>query len=344
MPEDLRWGSVGDFRRAVEALGGKEPHFRRLARAWMGRAPWPDTGDGALPKKLREGLGGIRARLDALARPSALRQGEQGGASKMLMELSDGEAVETVLLPRDAVCVSSQVGCAVGCVFCMTGRFGLVRQLGSAEIVAQVAQARRLNPSLRKVDFMGMGEPAHNLRAVLEAVAFLGTYGEFAHKSLMVSSVGDPRLFSALESLGPGSVKPALALSLHSASDEGRRRLLPRAGRISIAEMVERAERYARSSGNPVQYEWVLLQGINDSPAQAEELAGLLKGRYAMVNLIPVNPVEGSGFCRPDRAQCMAFAGRLRDSGIVTKIRISAAQDIAGGCGQLRARARLASP
>ena len=108
----------------------------------------------------------------------------------------------------------------------------------------------------------------------------------------------------------------------------------------NFRHIVLRAERYARASGNPVQYEWVLMQGVNDSAAQASELARLLAGRYAMVNLIPVNPVEGSGFVRPGKEQCVAFAEALRASGIVTKIRISAAQDIAGGCGQLRAKVR----
>ena len=339
MDGEQPWRGLGDFRRAVQERGGKEMHFRRLARAWLGRGQWPAGSGEGLPARLVAALPGIRRALESLAVPTGVRQGTQDGASKLLMELSDGQCVETVLLPRDAVCVSSQVGCAVGCVFCMTGRSGLVRQLGSAEIVAQVAEARRRNPLLRKVDFMGMGEPAHNLRAVLEAVSFLGTYGEFAHKSLMVSSVGDPRLFDALEALPAGSVRPALALSLHCAFDEGRRALLPRAARMPVADIVLRAERYARASGNPVQYEWVLMQGVNDSAAQASELARLLAGRYAMVNLIPVNPVEGSGFVRPGKEQCVAFAEALRASGIVTKIRISAAQDIAGGCGQLRARA-----
>ncbi|EWS62053.1 putative dual-specificity RNA methyltransferase RlmN [Hydrogenophaga sp. T4] len=120
--------------------------------------------------------------------------------------------VETVLLPRDGVCVSTQIGCAVGCVFCMTGTTGLIRQVGSAEIVAQVALARSLRP-VKKVVFMGMGEPAHNLDNVLEAIDLLGTVGNIGHKNLVFSTVGDPRVFEALPR---GRVKPALALSLHT--------------------------------------------------------------------------------------------------------------------------------
>src|SRR6185295_5491837 len=166
--------------------------------------------------------------------------------------LADGQTVESVLLPRDGVCVSTQVGCAVGCLFCMTGRDGLLRQVGSAEIVAQVALARARRP-VRKVVFMGMGEPAHNLDNVLEAIDLLGTAGGIGHKSLVFSTVGDLRAF---ERLPQGRVKPALALSLHSTHAALRERLLPRAPRIAPDELVEHAEGYARASGYPLQVQW----------------------------------------------------------------------------------------
>jgi 23S rRNA (adenine2503-C2)-methyltransferase len=151
------------------------------------------------------------------------------------VELADGQMVESVLLPRDGLCVSSQVGCAVGCTFCMTGKSGLLRQLGSAEIVAQVVLARRIRP-VKKVVFMGMGEPAHNLDNVLEAIDFLGREGNIAHKNLVFSTVGDPRVFERLPAM---QVKPALALSLHTTRDDLRASLLPRAPRISPAELVD---------------------------------------------------------------------------------------------------------
>src|SRR5690606_18694098 len=137
-----------------------------------------------------------------------------------------------------------------GCVFCMTGQGGLARQLGSAEIVAQVALARRQRP-VRKVVFMGMGEPAHNLDNVLDAIDLLGTLGNLGHKNIVFSTVGDARVF---ERLPLGRVRPALALSLHTTRDELRARLLPRAPRLAVAELVERGERYARSTGYPIQY------------------------------------------------------------------------------------------
>jgi 23S rRNA (adenine2503-C2)-methyltransferase len=134
------------------------------------------------------------------------------GRRACLLDLADGQTVESVLLPRDGVCVSTQVGCAVGCRFCMTGRSGLLRQLGSAEIVAQVVLARRRR-KVAKVVFMGMGEPAHNMDNVLEAIELLGTAGGIGHKNLVFSTVGDRRVF---ERLPQGKVKPALALSLHT--------------------------------------------------------------------------------------------------------------------------------
>jgi 23S rRNA (adenine2503-C2)-methyltransferase len=160
---------------------------------------------------VREALPGIDAELDGLARVLSTHVAEDGSA-RLLVGLSDGQTVESVLLPRDGVCVSSQVGCAVGCQFCMTGQGGLVRQVTSGEIVAQVVLARRQRP-VKKVVFMGMGEPAHNLDNVLEAIELLGVEGNIAHKNLVFSTVGDPRVF---ERLPEGRVKPALALSLHS--------------------------------------------------------------------------------------------------------------------------------
>ena len=201
----------------------------------------------------------------------AMRRSWRAGASawehpgatvaRLLVELADGQMVESVLLPRGGLCVSTQVGCAVGCVFCMSGRDGLLRQLGSAEIVAQVVLARRRR-AVNKVVFMGMGEPAHNLDNVLEAIQLLGTQGNIGHKNLVFSTVGDLRVF---ERLPQETVKPALALSLHTTDAALRARLLPHAPQIAVEELVERAEAYARATGYPVQYQWTLLEGINDS-------------------------------------------------------------------------------
>ena len=239
-----------------------------------------------------------------------------------------------MLLPRGGLCVSSQVGCAVGCVFCMTGRGGLERQLGSAEIVAQVALARSLRP-VTKVVFMGMGEPAHNLDAVLEAIDLLGTGGGIGHKQLVFSTVGDRRVF---ERLPQGRVKPALALSLHSTDAALRARLLPRAPAIAPDELVALGDAYARATGYPMQVQWTLLDGINDSADEIEGLVRLLAGKYAVLNLIPYNTVDGLALARPAAERSRAMARELHRRGILTKLRQSAGQDVEAGCGQLRAR------
>jgi 23S rRNA (adenine2503-C2)-methyltransferase len=217
----------------------------------------------------------------------------------------------------------------------MTGRSGLLRQLGSAEIVAQVALARTMRP-VRKVVFMGMGEPAHNLDAVLEAIELLGQEGGIGHKALVFSTVGDPRVF---ERLPLGRVKPALALSLHSTDATRRAALLPRAPRYEPAELVDLAQAYAERTGYPVQYQWTLLAGVNDGDDEIDALVPLLRGRRAILNMIPYNAVDGLDYRRPDDERITQLFRRLNQQGVLTRIRQSAGQDVQGGCGQLRARA-----
>ncbi|MEJ7932063.1 RNA methyltransferase [Ramlibacter sp. AN1015] len=315
-------------------------HERRVLRLWSQALP-QDSGPRRLehfmPAALRAALPSIERELDQLARLVSAHASADGG-ERMLLALSDGQCVESVLLPRDGLCVSTQVGCAVGCVFCMTGRDGLVRQLGSAEIVAQVALARRRRP-VKKVVFMGMGEPAHNLDNVMEAIDLLGTAGNIGHKSLVFSTVGDPRVF---ERLPGGRVRPALALSLHTTRSDLRARLLPRAPRMEPEELVEAAERYARATGYPVQYQWTLIEGVNDGEDEIEGIVRLLAGRHGVLNLIPFNQVPGLDFRRPSWERAAAMARSLHRRGVLTKLRQSAAQDVDGGCGQLRARSQHA--
>jgi 23S rRNA (adenine2503-C2)-methyltransferase len=331
---------IEHLRERLRALGAKSGHEQRFLRAWV-QARSLDTRRGRaedfLPLALRTALPSLLADLDHLAHLRSEHPGEDGSA-RLLVELADGQTVESVLLPRDGVCVSSQVGCAVGCVFCMTGRDGLVRQLESAEIVAQVALARTLR-AVKKVVFMGMGEPAHNLENVLEAIDFLGTFGDIGHKNLVFSTVGDQRVF---ERLPQGTVKPALALSLHTTRADLRATLLPRAPHITPDELVELGERYARTTGYPIQYQWTLLEGINDSDEEVDGIARLLAGKYAVMNLIPYNTVAELEYRRPSWERAAEMARRLHQRGVLTKLRHSAGQDVDGGCGQLRARAAAA--
>ncbi len=332
---------IDTIRQRLRALGARPVHEQRVLRLWSQALPQDSghrkTGD-FMPAGLRAGLPALEAQLDGLAQLRSVHPGEDG-SERLLVALADGQTVESVLLPRDGLCVSSQVGCAVGCVFCMTGREGLIRQVGSAEIVAQVVLARRRR-SVKKVVFMGMGEPAHNLDNVLEAIDLLGITGNIGHKSLVFSTVGDLRVF---ERLPRGRVKPALALSLHTTRADLRATLLPRAPRIDPADLVEAGERYARSTGYPVQYQWTLLEGINDGADELDGVVRLLKSKYAVMNMIPYNHVDGLAFQRPSWERAAEIARSLLRRGVLTKLRQSAGQDVEGGCGQLRARA-LAPP
>jgi 23S rRNA (adenine2503-C2)-methyltransferase len=327
---------IQTLRELLRSSGARPQHEALLLRAWLqGLAldTWAHKPETAFPRSLLAALPEISGVIAGLARIHTTQQGADT-SERLLVQLADGQTVESVLLPPAGVCVSTQVGCAVGCMFCMTGRDGLLRQLGSAEILAQVALARTRR-SVRRVVFMGMGEPAHNLDNVLEAIDLLGTEGGIGHKELVFSTVGDRRVF---ERLPQGPVKPALALSLHTSKAELRAELLPRAPRIDPAELVELGESYARRTTYPIQYQWTLLKGVNDGDDELEGIVTLLSGKYAVLNFIPYNTVEGLDFQRPATERAVEMARWLHQRGVLTKLRRSAGQDIAGACGQLRAR------
>jgi 23S rRNA (adenine2503-C2)-methyltransferase len=326
-----------DLRHRLRALGANPAHEQHVLRRWA-QAKSQDSGrrriDNYLPQTLRNGLPALTDELVALAQVHSEHPAADG-SSRLLIALHDGQTVEAVRLPRsEGLCVSSQVGCAVGCTFCMTGKSGLLRQLGSAEIVAQVALARQQR-AVNKVVFMGMGEPAHNLDNVMEAIELLGQEGGIGHKNLVFSTVGDARVF---ERLPQGTVKPALALSLHTTNDARREQLLPRAPRIAIADLVECGEQYARATGYPIQYQWTLLAGVNDGDDELEGIVALLRGKYAILNMIPYNRVDGFDHERPSAERCTEIFRALNQRGVLTRLRQSAGQDVDAGCGQLRAR------
>ncbi len=339
---------IDTLRQRLRAHGAKPCHEHRVLRLWANALPQSSgkrRPEDFLPLETRAALPALLADLESLARLRSAHPGADGSA-RLLIELADGQAVESVLLPRDGVCVSTQVGCAVGCVFCMTGQGGLLRQLDSAEIVAQVVLARTQR-AVRKVVFMGMGEPAHNLDNVLDAIDLLGTAGNIGHKNLVLSTVGDARLFERLMDRATDTgtdterspVRPALALSLHTTKVALREQLLPRAPRLTPDWLVAQAEAYARATGYPVQLQWTLLAGINDGDDEVDALATLLAGKYMVLNLIPYNSVDGLGFARPSWQRAADMARQLHRRGVLTKLRHSAGQDVEGGCGQLRARA-----
>ncbi len=341
---------LSDLRQRLRQAGALPVHEARVLRNWVRALPQAGgkrRPEDFLPKTLRAAMPSLLAELNALATTVSEHPADDGSA-RLLVGLHDGQTVEAVRLPPEraqrggqpraaGLCVSTQVGCAVGCRFCMTGIGGLLRQLGSAEIVAQVVLARATLP-VNKVVFMGMGEPAHNLEAVMEAIQLLGTAGGIGHKNLVLSSVGDQRLFDGLMALPAGAVKPALALSLHSSFDDRRMALLPRAPRLTPEALVAGGEAYARATGHPLQVQWTLIEGVNDGAEEIEGLVRLLAGRRVVLNLIPYNAVDGLNYRRPAGEMAAEMARTLHRRGILTKLRRSAGQDVDAGCGQLRAR------
>ena len=330
---------ISDIHQYLAGLGALPVHRERVIRAWLQAKPLDacrrrQLAENFLPVGVRAGLPQLAQELERLAHIRSEHPAADGSA-RLLVGLADGQMVESVLLPRDGLCVSTQLGCAVACRFCMTGKSGLLRQLSSAEIIAQVVLARRLRP-VKKVVFMGMGEPAHNLANVLEAIDLLGTDGRIGHKNLVFSTVGDRRVF---ELLPQQRVKPALALSLHTTKAALREHLLPKAPKIAPEELVELGEVYARQVGYPIQYQWTLLKGVNDGQDELDAILRLLKGKYAILNLIPFNSLEGDDYQRPDGARIVEILRYLHSRGVLTKVRNSAGQEVDGGCGQLRARA-----
>lgn len=258
------------------------------------------------------------------------------GTVKLLLELEDGKKVETVAMPVGACCVSSQVGCAVGCQFCASGLFGVERHLTTDEIVEQVVHARR-QMTISRVVYMGMGEPSHNLDNVLQAVARMKDELMISPKRQTLSTVGG---IKPLEKMLAAEVRPCLALSLHTADEDKRRELLPRAHKDPLRDILLLADRYGREIGTPIQIEYTLLRGINDSPEDVERLCDLLEGVRGYVNFIVYNPVDGLPFTAPDRERIVEMVYAVKARGILAKIRDSSGPDAQAACGQLRLRHR----
>lgn len=268
---------------------------------------------------------------DLGVRVAATRQAPDG-TIKLVLALRDGELVETVAMASGAVCVSAQVGCAVGCRFCASGRDGLRRNLDADEIVAQLVHARRVL-RIERVVFMGMGEPTHNLAAVLAAIETIVRDGKIGPRRQTLSTVGSLGAFARLQQ---APVKPCLAWSLHSADPAVRRELLVRAGSDPLPELARAAGAYADASGTPAQIEYVVLHGINDGDADLDALCALLTGLRGYVNFIVLNPVVGSPYASPPRARIVELVRAVKQRGILATIRDSAGVEAEAACGQLR--------
>jgi len=261
------------------------------------------------------------------------------GTRKLLLRLADGEAVECVHIPdtpRHTACLSTQVGCGVGCIFCASGAEGVVRNLSSGEIVEQYLQLQAgTQDRLRNVVVMGIGEPLHNVPALAKALRILQDPEgvDLGARRITVSTSGPPRGFEQLLREG---LRVNLALSLHAASDALRSRLVPGGGAGTVADLQGMADRWFEATGRDVTFEYVLIQGINDRDEDAEALARLV-GRHRNINLIPMNPVSfAPTLVAPLPEHCKRFADRLRRDGTVVNLRRQRGDDVAAACGQLR--------
>jgi 23S rRNA (adenine2503-C2)-methyltransferase len=264
-----------------------------------------------------------------------------GYTRKFLLGLADGQAIETVLMyfrGRATACISTQVGCAMGCVFCATGQMGFLRHLTAGEIVAQVVYVARLlrqrGETLRNIVLMGMGEPLHNYDATMAALDTLMNHKgmAMAPRFITLSTVG---IVPGIRRMTAERRPVRLAVSLHGATDEERQRLVPPARRWPLAELMDACRDYSATLRRGVFFEWTLIEGENDGPNQAHALGRLLEGMHAHVNLIPLNPTLGYDGRPTARPEVKAFQAILTGYGLPSTVRQRRGVDVAAGCGQL---------
>jgi len=271
------------------------------------------------------------------------------GTEKLLITLADGGQIECVLLRdevRRTICISTQVGCGMGCVFCASGLEGLQRNLTTGEIVEQMLRLQLLlqpDERLSHIVVMGMGEPLANLDALLPALeeATRDDGLGISARRITISTVG---LTKAMRRLTDTNPRYRLAVSLHAPNDELRQQIVPVADKIPLADVVAEADNYFDRSGRQLTFEYVLLAGVNDSPAHAAELANLLAGRTAMLNIIPYNPVAGLPYTTPSAAAQRAFRQTLEARGLNVHFRHRKGDAIDAACGQLRRRSQTPVP
>jgi len=293
-----------------------------------------------LPLALRDRL----AKVSEIGRLTPLKEvtSQDGLTRKVLFSLSDGHTIESVLLHykrRHTVCLSTQVGCPIGCPFCATGQSGFERDLSSGEIVEQVLYfARKLHETgqrLTNLVFMGMGEPFLNWEATWKAVQALTDPRRFGlgARHITISTAG---FVPGIEALAREKSQVGLAISLHAANDELRETLIPLNRRYPLEVLIESCRDYVKQTGRRVTFEYALIEGLNDSPSQAQELAGLLSGLLCHINLIPLNPIADCAWRGSPKDAVLAFQRELRKERVPVTVRIDRGLDIQAGCGQLR--------
>lgn len=318
-----------------------EPRYR-ADQVWNGLyqqlAPDP-FGITTLSKDLRQELA-ERLRFSSLT-PQQWLYSSDGMTGKVLFSEPGGRALEAVLMRyqvRRTACISTQIGCGMGCVFCATGQMGLKEHLSAGQIVEQVLyfarQLRGSGDALTNVVVMGMGEPFHNYDATLEAMDRLNDPQgfNFGARRITISTVG---LVPMIERYTDEERSYNLAVSLHAANDPLRESMLPINKRYHLADLMRACRRYVDRSGRRITFEWALVEGVNDSIADAQELADLVRGMICHVNLIPLNPTRGYGGQPTEVEQAAAFQATLEERGVSATVRVRRGIDIQAGCGQL---------
>ena len=330
-----------ELREWLDARG--QPAFRTgQVRGWLGRGAPSFEAMHDLPAGLRAELA-AGFRLSSLE-PVEASEADRGQTTKHLYRLDGGYTVEAVTMRyprRTTLCISSQVGCPIGCPFCATGQGRFGRNLRAHEILDQALDAARREAlsgrRLSHVVFMGMGEPMANYAPVVESIRLLADPEllGISPRRIVVSTAG---LVPRIGQLAGEKLPVTLAISLHAARDELRDYLVPINRRYPLGELVPAARDFARTTGRRVSYEWVVLAGVNDADRDADELGRLLDPYLSHVNLIPWNPIEETEFKGPTRQSLARFAERIRSCGLNVTIRDTRGRDADAACGQLRAR------
>ena len=334
---DLAELSRAELEAAFSTLG--LPRFRATqVYRWLHRRAVADFAAMTnLPAGLRERL----ASEFRIGTPSITRKDvSSDGTTKLLLRLADGRQIESVYIPdtpNQTFCVSTQVGCAMSCGFCLTGKMGLLRNLTAGEIASQVrllAHETGLSDAPFNIVLMGMGEPLHNYDATMKALRLLyDEEGLAVHpKRVTLSTVG---VVPGLERLATEPDMPNIAISLHATTDEARDALVPINRKWKIRELLDMCRRLPIGKRRRITFEYVLLDGVNDTPADARRLVKLLGDLRAKVNLLPLNAAPGIPFARPSDERVNAFARILADAGTIVSVRKSRGRDIRAACGQL---------
>jgi 23S rRNA (adenine2503-C2)-methyltransferase len=336
-PVDISGFELAELENLFEERGHPRFHARQVYR-WIWKRGHTDF------TRMTDLSLTLRAKLSAdfaIGTPAVSRRDiSEDGTQKFVLRLADGKQIESVFIPdtpSQTFCISTQVGCAMGCAFCLTGKMGLIRHLSAGEIAGQVrvlAHALDLHDKPFNIVLMGMGEPLHNYDATMKALRIINDeHGlSVGPRRVTLSTVG---LVPMLDKLAQEELMPNLAISLHATTEAQRAAIVPPTKKYSLHDILEACRRFPLSKRSRITFEYVMLEGVNDSLDDARRLARLLSGIKAKVNLIPLNAAAGIPFERPSDDRVDAFAQILADKQITVSVRKSRGRDIRAACGQL---------